>query len=36
VRPGNPLLDEHVWADWELAIEFSPADLKSDDKLLAG
>lgn len=20
VRPGNPLLDEHVWADWKRAI----------------
>ena len=33
VRPGNPLLDESVWADWERAI--ADAELRGDEDELA-
>jgi len=37
VRLGNPLLDDHVWSDWEIAIAFSMDDeAAGDDRTAAG
>jgi hypothetical protein len=33
VRPGNPLLDHHVWSDWELAIASSMDTLTGQNDL---
>lgn len=34
VRPGNPLIDVEIWADWERAIEQSAAEDPEEEKHL--
>jgi hypothetical protein len=31
VRLGNPLLEEHIWADWEVALRSSGDDTTGED-----
>jgi hypothetical protein len=35
VRPGNPLTDDEIWADWEQAIEKAAAAVLGEEEHLS-